>query len=224
MMARIALLILALIAPVVWGIEMLRAERIADGRLKLGFYPLSILALVGVISALPVMAGWPLRHGYGGLLGDGVYHLVLKLFAMLNEERAPLAAGVVLLAAAVQTSGNAIGFEAEAVMKALLRSLGSGMRYATSKRRWEEAAAIAPTFAASAVRVRQSWFPRMLRSTRTRTNRRRRSISIPSVLRDRTAGMKSRPPTCRRPLLRAITGISRRRNSIRQVLTSRTSR
>ena len=152
--------VLALIAPVVWGIEMLRAERIAYGRLKLGFYPLSILALAGAISALPVMAGWPLRHGYGGLLGDGVYHLVLKLFAMLNEERAPLAAGVVLLAAAVQTSGKAIGFEAEAVMKALLRSLGSGMRYATSKRRWEEAAAIAPTFAASAVRVRQSWFPR----------------------------------------------------------------
>jgi DNA segregation ATPase FtsK/SpoIIIE, S-DNA-T family len=151
--------VLALVAPVVWGIEMLRAERIADGRLKLGFYPLSILALAGAISALPVMTGWPLRHGYGGLLGDGVYHLVLKLFAMLNGERAPLAAGVVLLAAAVQTSGKAIGFEAEAIMKALLRSVGSGMRYATSKRRWEEAAAIAPTFAARAVRVRQSWFP-----------------------------------------------------------------
>ncbi len=118
--------VLALVAPVVWGIEMLRSERVADGRVKLGFYPLSILALAGAISSLPVVSGWPLRHGYGGLLGDGVYHLALKLFAMLNEERAPLAAGVVLLAAAVQTSGKAIGFEAEAVMKGLLRSLGSG--------------------------------------------------------------------------------------------------
>ncbi len=118
--------VLTLVAPVVWGIEMVRSERVADGRVKLGFYPLSILALAGAISALPIMSGWPLRHGYGGLLGDGVYHLALKLFAMLNEERAPLAAGVVLLAAAVQTSGKAIGFEAEAVMKGLLRSLGSG--------------------------------------------------------------------------------------------------
>ncbi len=156
---------LALIAPVVWGIEMLRSERVADGRVKLGFYPLSILALAGAISALPVMGGWPLRHGYGGLLGDGVYHLALKLFAMLNEERAPLAAGVVLLAAAVQTSGKAIGFEAEAVMKGLFRSLGSGMRYATSKQRWEEARAIAPTLAAGADRVRKGWFQRSSAAT-----------------------------------------------------------
>jgi S-DNA-T family DNA segregation ATPase FtsK/SpoIIIE len=152
--------VLALLAPVAWGIEMMRSERITDGRLKLGFYPLSILALAGAISALPVMGGWPLRHGYGGLLGDGVYHLVLKLFSMLNEERAPIAAGVVLLAAAIQTSGKAIGFEAETVMKALLRSLGSGMRYATSKRRWEEATAIAPTLAAGTQRLRRGWFQR----------------------------------------------------------------
>ncbi|CAA2143296.1 DNA translocase FtsK [Hyphomicrobium sp. ghe19] len=152
--------VIALVAPVVWGIEMLRSERIDQGRVKLGFYPLSILALVGAISALPIMTGWPLRHGYGGLLGDGVYHLALKIFAMLNEERAPLAAGCVLVAAAIQTSGKAIGFEPETVFKSLLSSLSSGLRYATSKRRWEEAAAIAPTVMAGAARVRKGWFGR----------------------------------------------------------------
>ncbi|MFT3732648.1 MAG: DNA translocase FtsK 4TM domain-containing protein [Hyphomicrobium sp.] len=151
---------LGLIAPVVWGIEMLRSERVADGRVKLGFYPLSILALTGAISALPVLSGWPLRHGYGGLLGDGVYHLILKLFSMLNEERAPLAAGIVLLAAAVHTSGKAIGFEFETVMKAFLRSLGSGMRYASSKRRLDDMAAVGSSFAAGAQRVRKGWFGR----------------------------------------------------------------
>ncbi|MET0407454.1 MAG: DNA translocase FtsK 4TM domain-containing protein, partial [Hyphomicrobium sp.] len=150
--------VLALIAPVVWGIEMLRAERVVDGRVKLGFYPLSILALTGAISALPVLGGWPLRHGYGGLVGDGVYHLALKLFGMLNEERAPIAAGVVLFAAAVQTCAKAMGFEAEGVMKAFLRSLGSGVRYASSKQRLEDVAALAPSLAASANRARKGWF------------------------------------------------------------------
>ncbi|RUP00230.1 DNA translocase FtsK [Hyphomicrobium sp.] len=152
--------VLALIAPVVWGIDMLRSERVPNGRLKLGFYPLSVLALTGAISALPVLGGWPLRHGYGGLLGDGVYHLALKLFSMLNEERAPVAAGVVLLAAAVQTCGKAIGFEAETVMMGFLRSLSSGLRYASSKRRLEDAATLRSSLADGAERMRRGWFKR----------------------------------------------------------------
>jgi S-DNA-T family DNA segregation ATPase FtsK/SpoIIIE len=152
--------VLALIAPVVWGIEMLRSERVKDGRVKLGFYPLSIVALTGAISALPVLGGWPLRHGYGGLVGDGVYQLALKLFAMLNEERAPVAAGVVLLAAAAHTCGKAIGFEVETVTKSLLRSLGSGLRYASSKKRLDDVAAVSSTLAGGAERVRKGWFRR----------------------------------------------------------------
>ncbi|WP_414464298.1 DNA translocase FtsK [Hyphomicrobium sp. DY-1] len=152
--------VLALIAPVVWGIEMLRSERVKDGRVKLGFYPLSIVALTGAISALPVLGGWPLRHGYGGLVGDGVYQLALKLFAMLNEERAPVAAGVVLLAAAAHTCGKAIGFEVETVTKSFLRSLGSGLRYASSKKRLDDVAAVSSTLAGGAERVRKGWFRR----------------------------------------------------------------
>src|SRR6185437_15582098 len=100
--------VLALIAPLVWSIEMLRSERVVAGRSKLGFYPLSVLAIAGAISALPVYAGWPLRHGYGGLLGDGLLHLAIKVFSVVNEERAPLVAGVILAAAAIQMSGKAI--------------------------------------------------------------------------------------------------------------------
>ncbi|MBS0234344.1 MAG: DNA translocase FtsK 4TM domain-containing protein [Proteobacteria bacterium] len=152
--------VLALVAPIVWGIDMLRSERVADGRLKLGFYPLSIAAMTGAISALPVLSGWPLRHGYGGLVGDGVYHLTLKIFAMLNEERAPVAAGLVLLAAAVQTCGKAIGFEAETVIRVFLRSLSSGLRYASSRERFNDAVAIGSTLAGGAERVRGGWFKR----------------------------------------------------------------
>jgi S-DNA-T family DNA segregation ATPase FtsK/SpoIIIE len=152
--------VLALVAPVIWGIEMLRSERVTDGRIKLGFYPLSILALTGAISALPVLSGWPLRHGYGGLVGDGVYHLALKLFSMLNEERAPIAAGLVLLAAAFQTCGKAIGFDTESVMKGFLRSLGSGLRYAASKNRFEDMTSVSSSLAGGADRMRKGWFKR----------------------------------------------------------------
>ena len=121
---------LALIAPLVWGVEMLRTERVEAGRSRLGFYPISVLAIAGALSAFPLFDGWPLRHGYGGLLGDGLLHLVAKLFSIINQERASLAAGVVLFAAAVQMSGKAIGFEAESVAKALIRLLTRGARRA----------------------------------------------------------------------------------------------
>jgi DNA segregation ATPase FtsK/SpoIIIE, S-DNA-T family len=126
---------LALIAPLVWSIEMLRSERVVAGRSKLGFYPLSVLALAGAISALPIFDGWPLRHGFGGLLGDGLFHLVVKLFGVVNEERAPLAAGLVLAVAAVQMSGRAIGFEPETVVKSLLGSLATAWRRALTEAR-----------------------------------------------------------------------------------------
>ena len=126
---------LALIAPLVWSIEMLRSERVVAGRSKLGFYPLSVLALAGAISALPLFDGWPLRHGFGGLLGDGLFHLVVKLFGVVNEERAPLAAGLVLAVAAVQMSGRAIGFEPETVVKSLLGSLATAWRRALTEAR-----------------------------------------------------------------------------------------
>jgi S-DNA-T family DNA segregation ATPase FtsK/SpoIIIE len=124
---------LALVAPLVWSIEMMRSERVFNARSKLGFYPLSVLTLAGAISAFPVFQGWPLRHGYGGLLGDGLFNLAVKLFGMVNEERAPLAAGLVLAAAAIQMSGRAIGFEPEVFVKALFRSLMNRSRRAAAE-------------------------------------------------------------------------------------------
>jgi S-DNA-T family DNA segregation ATPase FtsK/SpoIIIE len=124
---------LALVPPLVWSIEMMRSERVFNGRSKLGFYPLSVLTLAGAMSALPVFQGWPLRHGYGGLLGDGLFNLAVKLFGMVNEDRAPLAAGLVLAAAAIQMSGRAIGFEPEVFVKALFRSLMNRGRRAAAE-------------------------------------------------------------------------------------------
>ena len=188
--------VLALVAPVVWGIEMLRSERVADGRMKLGFYPLSILALAGAISALPVMSGWPLRHGYGGLLGDGVYHLALKIFC--DAERGAGAARSRLRASGggvpdVGQSDRLRGRNRDS--SRFCGRLSSGLRFATSKRRWEEADRGRSSLAAGADRVRQRLVQARIRRRRVRacesysfarrillTRRRRRSISIRSAL------------------------------------------
>jgi len=129
--------VVALIAPFVWSIELLRTEHVESGRSKLGFYPISVLTFAGAISALPVFDGWPLRHGYGGLLGDSLLHLVTKVFSVLSDERAPIAAGLVLAAAALQMSGKAIGFEAEAMVRAIFKSFGTAFHNAMTKPRGE---------------------------------------------------------------------------------------
>ncbi len=111
--------VLSLLAPLIWGLELVRARRLEAGRIKLGFYPLSVLALAGALSAYPVMASWPLHHGFGGVLGDGLYKLASKLFAVVNEDRAGLAAALLLNASALGMFAKSIGLDLDAVVKAV---------------------------------------------------------------------------------------------------------
>ncbi|PPD00565.1 MAG: cell division protein FtsK [Hyphomicrobium sp.] len=119
---------LALLAPVMWSLELLSAERIEHGRGKLGFYPLSVLALAGALSALPVVASWPLHHGYGGVIGDGVLRLVASLFAFVNAQRSGLAAGVLLWIVALALWARSIGFDSEAAVHTVRRALQNYFR------------------------------------------------------------------------------------------------
>jgi len=112
----------ALVAPLVWSVELLRSERVVSGRLKLGFFPLAVLACAGALSALPIAASWPLNHGYGGVLGDGVFNVVCRLFAVVNQDRAGLASGLVLASVAFAMSGKTIGFDAEELLRLLVTS------------------------------------------------------------------------------------------------------
>ena len=112
--------VIALLAPLIWGMELVRAERVTFGRVKAGFYPLSILALAGGLSALPVFEAWPLHHGFGGVLGDGLFKLTSSVFAVINQDRAALAAGLVLNAAAAGMLGKSIGLNFNGVVQAFL--------------------------------------------------------------------------------------------------------
>jgi DNA segregation ATPase FtsK/SpoIIIE, S-DNA-T family len=113
--------VIGLVAPFAWALELARDRRVASGRIKIGFYPLAVLAIGGALSSFPTVTGWPLHHGLGGVLGDGVLKVVTSLFALINDDRSGLAAGLVLNAAAATAFAKCIGFDLEAVVDAWMR-------------------------------------------------------------------------------------------------------
>jgi DNA segregation ATPase FtsK/SpoIIIE, S-DNA-T family len=113
--------VIALLAPVAWTLELMRDRRVTLARTKIGFYALSILVIAGALSAFPVAESWPLHHGYGGALGDGLFKLVAKVFGFINEDRASLASGLVLVAASASALAASVGFDLETATEAWMR-------------------------------------------------------------------------------------------------------
>lgn len=61
-----------LCAPMFWALDLLLTGGTARFRWKLLTYFLSALLLAGAFSAVPKIVAWPLNHGYGGIVGDGI--------------------------------------------------------------------------------------------------------------------------------------------------------
>lgn len=112
--------VIALVAPLVWTVELMRESRIFMPRTKAGFYPLAILAIAGALSAFPQPSAWPLHHGLGGVLGDGLFNLTSRLFALINGDRAGLAAGLLLIAGAATAFAKSIGLDIEQAANAVV--------------------------------------------------------------------------------------------------------
>lgn len=91
--------VFALLPPVFWSAQLLARSGVSGIRAKMLMAPVAVLCLAAFLSTLPKAAAWPLGSGYGGLLGDFGSQFVTGLFAMLNAERAPFAAGISLMAA-----------------------------------------------------------------------------------------------------------------------------
>ncbi|MEQ1713119.1 MAG: DNA translocase FtsK 4TM domain-containing protein, partial [Hyphomicrobium sp.] len=114
--------VLAILAPTLWALELIGAQRIRDFRAKASFYPLSVLILAGGLSALPVATGWPLNHGFGGILGDLIHGLTSSMFGLLNPDRGGLAAGLVLFVGGSAALLTSIGIEMQDLAALLKRS------------------------------------------------------------------------------------------------------
>jgi S-DNA-T family DNA segregation ATPase FtsK/SpoIIIE len=102
----------AMIAPLLWGIELTSQERIEGFRTKAALYPLSLIALAAGLSALPTPESWPLHHGLGGILGDVLFNFASSLVATINPERARLVAGLVLFGGGGSTLAGSVGLKA----------------------------------------------------------------------------------------------------------------
>ena len=99
-----------------WGVSMVRWQRVQRWRTKLVLWLASIAGLTGALAAIPTVAAWPLRHGFGGFFGDFVYAIAAGALSALNPTHGGTAAGLFLFA------GGAA---------ALLASLGAGAKELT---------------------------------------------------------------------------------------------
>jgi DNA segregation ATPase FtsK/SpoIIIE, S-DNA-T family len=99
----------ALLAPMMWGIELWLAERLPGARLKLMLFPLAVLLLAGGFSALPVLGSWPLHRGIGGMLGDLNYNLLATALGNVNPARGGAVAGFLLFAVGMAALTHTIG-------------------------------------------------------------------------------------------------------------------
>ena len=99
---------IALLAPMLWGLELVGAERVQDFRSKAAYFPLSVLLLAGALSSLPTLPSWPLEHGFGGILGDVVYNFGAAIFSLINAERAGAASGALFFITGVAALANGL--------------------------------------------------------------------------------------------------------------------
>ncbi len=113
--------LVVLIAPLFWGLAMLRNSETAGlAKSQLFWFPIAALMTAGALSALPVLASWPLHHGFGGIIGDTVFAMLANLFEIINAARGGLAAGLVLAAAGAASFRRAIGVKSSELFGAVL--------------------------------------------------------------------------------------------------------
>jgi DNA segregation ATPase FtsK/SpoIIIE, S-DNA-T family len=100
-----------LLAPMTWGSELWLAERLPDARLKLMLFPLSVLLLAAGFSALPLWSQWPLHRGFGGMLGDLIYHGLDGALGAINPGRSGSVAGLLCFIGGVAALTHSIGLQ-----------------------------------------------------------------------------------------------------------------
>ena len=101
--------VFVLLPPLFWAVQLLTANEPPGLRGKLILAPVAVLFLAGALSALPAAQGWPMHHGYGGVLGDLGLGLLASLLAHVNADRSPAAAGLFYFAAGLMVMMSSLG-------------------------------------------------------------------------------------------------------------------
>ncbi len=111
-----------LLAPMFWGLELMLAERISASRKKTSLFPLAVLLLAGGFAALPLSAGWPFGHSFGGIVGDWVQKITATVFDFFGASSAMPLAGLVYFLTGFGLLGYSFGVERDDVMRLIERS------------------------------------------------------------------------------------------------------
>jgi len=111
-----------LLAPMFWGLELMLAERFSASRKKTSLFPLAVLLLAGGFAALPLSAGWPFGHSFGGIVGDWVQRLTATLFDAVGAESVLPLAGLAYFLCGFGMLGYSLGLERDDIMRLVERS------------------------------------------------------------------------------------------------------
>jgi len=111
-----------LLAPMFWGLELMLAERICTNRKKTSLFPLAVLLLAGGFAALPLSAGWPFGHSFGGIVGDWVSKLTATFLDLVGAERAMPLAGLAYFLGGFALLGYSVGLERDDLNRLIERS------------------------------------------------------------------------------------------------------
>jgi len=100
---------IAVVAPLWWGAELMRRERIPGWRSKLVYLTVAVLALATSFGALPRPQDFALQHGLGGFIGRGLYELLSGLVALVSPMLAALVTGLATAGAGAFALSRALG-------------------------------------------------------------------------------------------------------------------
>lgn len=114
--------VFVLLAPMFWGLELVLTERVSANRKKTSLFPLAVLLLAGGFAALPLSAGWPFGHSFGGIVGDWVQKLTATLFDIVGAESAMPLAGLAYFLCGFGLLGYSLGLERDDITRLVERS------------------------------------------------------------------------------------------------------
>ncbi|MGI9477425.1 MAG: DNA translocase FtsK 4TM domain-containing protein [Hyphomicrobiaceae bacterium] len=86
------------VPPLVLGLQLALGDRIADRRQRLAMIGISTVAIAAGCSALPLVSYWPLELGYGGIIGDFAYSVVVSLLTQIAPGASGAIAGIAFFA------------------------------------------------------------------------------------------------------------------------------
>ncbi len=115
-----------LLPPLFWALQLLTAAQPPRLRGKLLLAPLAVLFLAGAFSSLPSAPGWPMHHGYGGVLGDLGLGFLASLLAHVNAQRSSAAAGLFYFAAGLMVLMSSLGLSRQELRRICQTGIRTG--------------------------------------------------------------------------------------------------